>query len=138
MAARIGAVVAAIAMIVVAVVVRDRINEKQTTTRLTCSTELAEACGHLGGGIKVTVEPAGTTFDRLVKLAPGDDPGLDGWLVAGPWSEMVNDQRRRNAVPELFPSTAPLLAASPLVAVVESQRAAFVKSKCGDAPQWAC
>src|SRR5437660_948590 len=53
MAARIGAVVAAIAMIVVAVVVRDRIDEKKTTTRLTCSTELAQACSHLGSGTDV-------------------------------------------------------------------------------------
>src|SRR5437764_8504836 len=138
MPARIGAVVAAIAMIVVAVVVRDRIDKKETTARLTCSTELAAVCGHLGKGIKVTVEPAGTTFDRLAKLDPGADPGLDGWLVAGPWPEMVNADRRGRALPELFGAGRAPVAASPLVAVVEAQRAAVLRTKCGDPVHWAC
>jgi hypothetical protein len=138
MAARIGAIVAAVAMVVIAVVVRNKIDENSVTVRLTCSTELSAACSRLGKGIKVTVEPAGTTFDRLVKLDPGADPGLDGWLVAGPWPRMVNAQRGVSSAGDLFGASSPPLATSPVVAVVEAQRAAAVKAKCQDPPKWAC
>src|SRR4051795_1496666 len=136
MPARIGAVVAAIAMVVGAIYVRGRIDEKGVSTRLTCATELADACDRIGGGAKVTVEPAGPTFDRLTKLEPDADPGLDGWLVPGPWPEMVDAARKARAAPELFGSTGAPPGATPLVTVAEAQRAAALKAKCKDPADW--
>jgi hypothetical protein len=137
MIARIGALVGAVAMVVVAIVVRGRIDDRGVSARLTCSTELAEACAHLGNGIKVTVEPAGATFDRLAALGPDADPGLDGWLVAGPWPEMLNADRRSRAQLEPFDTSGTRLASSPLVTVVETQRAPVLQKKCNPAT-WAC
>src|SRR3954463_10719749 len=125
-------------MVVGAIYVRGRIDEKGVSTRLTCATELADACNGIGGGAKVTVEPAGTTFDRLTKLEPGADPGLDGWLVPGPWPEMVDAARTARAAPELFGSTGAPLAVTPVWAVLEGQGAAALKAKCKDPADWGC
>jgi hypothetical protein len=137
MVARIGALVGAVAMVVAAIVIRGRIDNGGVAARLTCSTELADVCDHLGNSIKVTVEPAGTTFDRLAKLEPSADPGLDGWLVAGPWPEMLNAQHKEQTA--RFDTSGAPLATSRLVTVAETQRAAVLRSKCGgDSPAWKC
>jgi hypothetical protein len=140
MATRILALVGAVAMVVAAIVVRNHLDERAVTAHLTCDTELADVCDAIEKatpGVTVTVEPAGTTADRLVALPPDADPGVDGWLTVGPWAEMVDAERTRNAAPKLFTTTsAPV--SSPLVAVVENQRAATVRKSCGDPPNWAC
>ncbi|MBA3653843.1 MAG: hypothetical protein H0W70_06570, partial [Actinobacteria bacterium] len=66
---RIAALVAAVALIAGALVLRSRWDENQRrgTYRLTCATELADACRTLDPtAFAVTVEPAGTTTDRLI------------------------------------------------------------------------
>jgi hypothetical protein len=139
MVARIAALVAAVAMVVGAIVVRANLDDKALKTRLTCSTELAPACERLAGdGVSVTIEPAGTTADRLVALDPGTDPGLDGWLAAGPWPQIVDAARRSRAAEALFDGTSGVLGSTPLVAVLETKRAALVTGKCGATPDWAC
>src|SRR5437763_15630100 len=139
MVARIAALVAAVAMIVAAVYARNRIDEHAVTARLVCSTELAEACTGLhASGVHITVEPAGVTFDRLVALAPEADPGVDGWLVAGPWPQMVDAERARRAESRLFTNTTAALASSPLVVTVETQRSVGVRATCKDPAPWSC
>jgi hypothetical protein len=139
-AARIGALVAAIAMVVAAVYARGRIDETAVTSHIVCSTELAEACKAVHvSGVKLTVEPAGTTFDRLVPLDPDADPGIDGWLVPQPWPQMVDAERARRSLPALFNGPSLALASSAIVVVAESRRALAIKAKCGDpAPDLAC
>src|SRR6266508_5767960 len=85
-------------MVVVAVMIRARIDDAANTdgdARLVCATELEEACTELDdavGGLDVTVEPAGDTLKRLIALGDSevDEPGLDGWLVPGPWPQIVD------------------------------------------------
>ncbi len=140
MVTRILAFVAAVAMVVLAIVVRNHIDERAVTARLTCDIDLADICNAIKSatpGVTVTVEPAGTTADRLIGLQPDADAGLDGWLTVGPWAEIVDAERARTAAPKLFTNTS-TPASSPLVAVVENQRAATVRKTCGDPPNWAC
>src|SRR4051794_40885547 len=133
MLARVGALVLAVAMVVGSLVVRSRIDRSRTTARLTCATELAAACQAIGHGIKVTVEPAGVTADRLVVLDPGADPGLDGWLTPGPWPQIVDQQRAAANQPPLFVVSRPL--ASTRLAVVASPKRA---AECPAPQQWDC
>src|SRR5689334_20638090 len=94
MPARVGALVLAVAMVVGSLLVRSRIDRSRTTARLTCATELEAACRAIGHGVKVTIEPAGVTADRLAGLDPGADAGLDGWMTPGPWPQAVDADRR--------------------------------------------
>src|SRR4051794_16732215 len=93
MPARLGALVLAVAMVAGAIFVRGHIDRSRSTFRLTCATELEDACRTMGHGAEVTVEPAGTTADRLIALPPDDDPGLDAWLAPGPWPQVVDAAR---------------------------------------------
>src|SRR5436309_11901831 len=114
MAARLGALVLAVAMVVGAVVARRHIDRAAVVVRLTCATELADVCGRLPGRVKVTIAPAGTTADRLTALAPGADPGLDGWLTPGPWPQLVDAARVAASREPVFGSAVGPLARSPL------------------------
>ncbi|MDQ4133181.1 MAG: hypothetical protein M3179_08260, partial [Actinomycetota bacterium] len=79
---RVLAVLAAVAMVAGAVVVRSRLDDGDSdgvAGRLTCGPELEAVCERLrrdqGDGLTIVVEPAGVTAERLA-AAPGD-PGLD-------------------------------------------------------------
>jgi hypothetical protein len=87
----------AVALIVVAVVVRHRIDNGSgggDKLRLVCAPELEEACRSLGSDVDVSVEEPGTTADRLEKA--GNDLGVDGWLTPGPWPQIVAEARQRD------------------------------------------
>src|SRR4051794_5542157 len=107
MAARLGALILAIAMVVGSLALRSRIDRSRTTVRLTCATELADACRRIGQGVKVTVEPAGQTADRLAAIDPGADPELDGWLTPGRWAQMVDAPRTASGREALFGAQGP-------------------------------
>jgi hypothetical protein len=90
---RLTAILIAVALVVGAVFVRSKINTHKTESsavlRLTCSTELEATCTALANADKrlmVTVDPAGSTADRLAKVG---DPGFDGWLTLGPWENIT-------------------------------------------------
>ncbi|MDP8936646.1 MAG: substrate-binding domain-containing protein [Actinomycetota bacterium] len=139
------AVVAAAAMVLGSLALRDRLDrreeERTTVLRLVCATELGPVCERLADAgdtpLDLTVEAAGTTADRLTAVE--SDPELDGWLVSAPWPEMVDGARRARALPPLFgPSGAPL-ARSPLVLVVWNDRAAVLATRCeGGQVGWSC
>lgn len=146
MAARVVALLAAVAMVAGAVVVRDRVDddtERRTTTlRLVCATELSAVCEGLAAvedaEVAVTVEPAATTADRLSSLAPGREAALDGWLVPGPWPAMVAEARQRGGLEPVL-STGPVLARSPVVLAVWPERAAVLARRCpAGALGWKC
>ena len=146
MAARVLALLAAVAMVVGAVVLRDRMDEdaerSSTTLRLVCSTELAPVCDALvaddGTDVDATVEAAADTAERLSALGPGETAPLDGWLVAGPWPTIVADARERDGR-ERQVTSGPVLARSPVVLAVWPDREGVLKRHCPDAAVgWRC
>src|SRR3954469_11967513 len=136
MVARVGALAIAVAMVVGSLVVRSRIERSSTTARLTCATELEAACHAIGHGVKVTIEPAGVTADRLIGLDPGADAGLDGWMTPGPWPQAVDADRQAAGKDPIFGNAnLPRLASTRLAVVMANRRAA----ECpGPAPPWDC
>jgi hypothetical protein len=95
---RLVAALIAIGLIVVALVVRNGIdngggNSAGGKPRLVCAPELVSVCNKLSD-VDVTIEDPGTTADKLEKA--DNDLGIDGWLAPGPWSEMVVEARTRN------------------------------------------
>jgi hypothetical protein len=129
------AVVAAAAMVAGSLALRSRLDrgheESSKVLRLLCTPELEAACRQLereDSRMRVSVEAAGISADRLA-TAEGD-PGLDGWMVSGPWPELVDGERRARALPPLFPGPHPALGRSPLVLVVWKDRAAALGPRC--------
>ncbi|MGI9032193.1 MAG: substrate-binding domain-containing protein [Acidimicrobiales bacterium] len=140
---RVLAVLAAAAMVAGSVALRSRLDRNKAegaqTLRLTCATELASPCQALANGdhrVRLTVEGAGTTADRLA--AADADIGLDGWLVAAPWPKLVDQQRRARALAPLFEANPRVLARSPLVLAVWKDRAAALAPRCGGTVGWKC
>ena len=138
--ARLFAVIAAVALMVVAFQYRtggegpadERGIGPQT---LVCSIELAEACQQLSdtiSGLTVRVEPAWTTFDRLLEPEGAD---VDLWLVAGPWPQMLNERLERNQQLPLF-GDAVAVASAPLTAVIYNED--LGRLPCAAEPTWAC
>jgi hypothetical protein len=145
---RIAAVVAALAMIVVAVVVRNAINDDDVTSvdatgprqlRLTCVTELTDVCRSIGRAhpnVVVTIEPAGTTAQHLGEAHTASGLDLDGWLTLAPWPELVAQQRASTRNRLIGAATAPL-ARSPLVIAIENGRRAALQRACATV-DWTC
>ena len=138
---RLGALVAAVAMVAGALWVRGRLDagddgddgpgpaaERPT---LLCATELAALC--TGLEVDGLVEDPGTTLDRV---AAGEPIGADGWLVAEPWPEMAAVVDAQGAVPDL--EVGEVLARSPAVLVVATDREEALRADCGAEPGWAC
>lgn len=133
MGKRVLAAIAAVTMVLVAVVVRDRIDSEPSgssgsgSLRLVCATELRAVCDALSGEASVIVEPATATLQRL-RGVDSDDAGLDGWLVPGPWGDVLAAARPASAE-NLF-TDGVVIARSPYVlAVWKTKRAAL---GCGD------
>jgi hypothetical protein len=142
------ALIAAIAMIGGAFVVRGTVDlagagtntpVSSGTTGLTvlCDAELVDACRVLKeAGHSVTVEPAGTSHDRLVDA---DAEAPDVWFTLAPWPAMTDDARSRSGLAPLFGEVAGPVAASPLVLVTWSERADRLAGTCqGGSVDLAC
>lgn len=145
-AARILALLAAVAMVAAAVTVRGAMDddEERTTTalRLVCSTELSSVCEAVAADgrsdVRATVEAAAGTAERLAAVGRGEDAGLDGWLVAGPWPAIVDEARERAAREPLLDDGA-VLARSPIVLAVRPDRAEVLRRHCeGATVGWRC
>jgi hypothetical protein len=156
-ARRIVAVLAAIVLIGGALLVRNAIDDDDadaggptgsTVTATTqgtdagafvCSSELAAACTAIAAAhpdADVTVEPAGTTLDRLAALPDGTEPPV--WLTVAPYPAMV-DALRDAAGLQPFGGTADVLAATPLVVATPiGGRADVLASGCAETPLWRC
>lgn len=144
--ARLLALVAAVAMVAGAMVVRDRIDGgdagdgggRGRALRLVCSTELASTCESLAartGGLQTEVEPAGTTAARLSSDTATD---VDGWLVPMPWPEIVRSARQRGGLAETV-RPGPVLARSPVVLAVWPDRQEALRRHCpGGQIGWRC
>jgi hypothetical protein len=130
---RLLALVAAVAMVVVAVQVRARLDDRATRgrPRVVCATELAVVCDAIDGDADVRVEPAGVTADRLVSA--GDRIDLDGWIAPGPWADVVYASRERALKPGSLVAGDPVARARLAIAVWPDRVHA-----CGGEVGWAC
>jgi hypothetical protein len=122
----------AIALVAIAVVIRNGIDSGSSGTaggklHLVCAPELASTCNRLGSDIDVTVEDPGTTLDALEKA--GTNAGLDGWLTPGPWPEIVREARLR-AGKEALLSVGPSLGRSRVGLAVWPDRLAVLLGQC--------
>jgi hypothetical protein len=144
---RLLALLAAVAMVVIALVLRDRIGsddhaEADGAARLTCATELAPVCAALADGrddVVVEVEEALVTGDRVAASpADGDDLGLDAWLTLAPVAAMSAEARQRALLPPVLGEPTAPLATSPLVVVAWEDRAEILAEACGGEVSWRC
>jgi hypothetical protein len=115
----------------------------QGVTRIACATELRSVCEQAAAQdsrLKITVEPAGTTADRL--SAAAFDPAtadVDAWLTSPSWTGIVAASRQLAGVagPALGETGAPL-ATTPLVLVGWADRWTELTTRCGGVPTWPC
>lgn len=146
---RLAAIVAAVAMVGGAWVLRDALDgdddggrDTPSTLRVTCATELAAVCQTLDGqdgDVELTVEDPGRTADRIAQLPGGEDPGFDAWLADGPWAAMVADDRVFAGVDgEVLGGPSAVLARSPAVIVVQSTRSDELTEACAGTITWRC
>jgi hypothetical protein len=143
---RLGAALAAIAIVIGALLVRSHFIEDNGgggsgPVRLLCTTELEAACTQLAehdGDVSVTVEAAGTTAQSLVALPDNQRPDFDAWLAPSPWAQMVDVQRRGKR--PLFAKPSDAIGRSPLVVAVRADRKPVLDATppCNNAIDWKC
>src|SRR4051794_4314068 len=104
---RLVAVLVAVALVVIALVIRNGVDRGGGSTKLNlvCTPELESICDSLGSHVAVTIENPGITADRLEKSGAN---GMDGWLTPGPWTDLVQQARIRAGNPALL-SPSPIL-----------------------------
>ncbi len=137
---RILAAVVAVGLIIGALIIRNNRDAEKALGpyRLTCATELAEACRTLPAAeFAVTIEAAGITADRLTALAADADPGFDGWLSAGRWPAMVSQTRSANSLDEVTQTGSVLAHTHVAIAAWRERRIAFAQA-CKDTFSWKC
>lgn len=139
---RVLALLAAVALVVGAVVVRSRLDDRQAVTtgptttaaptgEIVCDTALAAACAALAG--PVVTEPAGATITRL--SAPGADRPR-AWVTLAPLPQVLDEARRVNGLAPLF-ATGRQAAGTELVLVARADRGQVLAARCG-AVDWRC
>jgi hypothetical protein len=141
------AALAAVAMVVGAVLVRQHVEDgdggahRGDRIRLVCGTDLGPACGQLADAdpsIALTIEDEGVTADRLVR-SHGGAPGFDAWLAAGPWPGVVADDRSRaGRTDAALGAASGVLARSPATIVARRDRSEALAAACRGAVTWAC
>jgi hypothetical protein len=144
---RVLAVLAAAAMVLGAVVVRDRMDGVDggaggDRIDLRCGTEFVEVCRSLAAevdGVDVTVEDEATTAAELVDLPRDAAAPFDVWLTTGPWPAMVDEARARSGR-DTAALAAPTAtgARSPAVIVGRADRFEALSAECGGPVTWAC
>jgi hypothetical protein len=141
---RILAVLAAIAMVVVALVARQKLDDRNsvrnTVLRITCTPELETPCRDFadtsGAKVDVTIEEAGVTVD---KLATASEAPFDGWLTPGPFPQMVQEARRSAGRPVLIDRVSRPIARSRIGIVMWKERAGALGARCPEkGVGWRC
>lgn len=144
-AKRIAALAATVALILGAIVIRDRLIDNDGTgaaepdqspaTELICATELADACRRVDiAGLTVRIEDAGVTLERLGGIRSTDPIPL--WLTFDPFPAMVDVLRSTPGNSQL--GLDPLLIASSPIGLVTAVADAPDLSECGDPVSWRC
>ncbi len=144
-AKRIAALAATVALILGAIVIRDRLIDDDgtdsaerapsVTGELVCATELADACRGLDiSGLTVRVEDAGATLDRLRAIGPNEQAPL--WLTFEPFPAMVDVARSTPGSAVL--ALDPLPIASSPIGLVTAASDAPTLAECGNPVSWRC
>jgi hypothetical protein len=156
--ARLLAVIASVALIAGGLLIRKAIDDNdddgnsgpggstvpdepdETASDVVCISELAEVCTALAESdtdLDVTVEPAGTTLDRLAALEDLDDAPL--WITIDPFPAMV-DELRTAASEDLLGYSSEAAGATRIgVALPKSDRwSVLVGDECGPTRVWRC
>jgi len=147
-AKRFGALLVAVALVVGALILRNTLNANTSSgtdstggtpskgsQTLICSTEFAAVCAGLGAAIDVTVEPAGTTLDRLAQAPDGDLP--DAWLTLDPFPAMLEQTRTRTGFASAVASSNTVAVTDPKLTLL-ADRAGALQASCGSAMFWKC
>ena len=140
---RLLALIAAVAMIGVALIVRaggeDESADQEQAEKLICAQELEDACNRLAASlddVEVSVEPTAITATGL----SGEDmepPGV--WLTLRPWPEIVEQDRARHSLPPATAKPSGVLARSPAVLVGVTERTAKLREHCRNRQlTWRC
>lgn len=145
---RVVAVVAAVGMIVGALWLRGRIDDggdgsgggggSDRAATVVCVTELAAVCEAVAADrpeLEVRVEDEAVTERALVAGTAAD---VDAWLTLAPFAQVVNEERRRVGGFPVLDEPGDVLAWSPLVLAVWTDRQAVLTERCGGEISWRC
>jgi hypothetical protein len=154
---RVLALLAAVAMIAGAVVVRQRLDEgalgqpltaEGRPTTVLCDLALEAVCRALTADAELTVavEEAGASLERLWGLPDAVSGGVpegvpDVWVTLAPWPAMVDEERGRRGLQPLFDAASAQVAlgSSPLVLLAWEDRADVLRASCGEEVlTWRC
>lgn len=138
MAQRVLAVLGAVALVLVAVVLRNVIDGDGDGGRDggrggevvgACDTALRAYCQAMDGVDEWVVEDSATTSAALVK---GNPAGLDLWVTSDAWQEVTTGRARSEI------GSAELLATTPVVVASAPARADALGALCAEEPLWRC
>jgi hypothetical protein len=107
-------------------------------TTLVCPPELGDVCERFEDDYTVRVEDAVVTADALTEARTADAVDADVWLVPRPWAEAVSAARELANQPAVLGETSGTIARSPVVLVVQQNRADALTSFCGGEIGWQC
>lgn len=140
---RVGALVAAVLLVVVALWVRGRlgggveIGGGEPTGTIVCATEVARACEALVEEypeLAIRIEAAGATAQ-----APSGPAGdFDVWLVPQPYAAVATELLKAATGPAPFGAASKPIAHSRLAFFVHESRATVFNQHCGSTAGWAC
>ena len=106
--------------------------------RLVCATELAEVCDALSEDYEVRVEDAAVTADHLTSINLGREAQADVWLAPRPWVDAVAVTRQLVGVRPVTGEASATIARSPVVLVVQANRADALAGSCSGDISWQC
>ncbi|HUR49234.1 MAG TPA: substrate-binding domain-containing protein [Acidimicrobiales bacterium] len=141
---RVGALIAAVLLVVVALWVRGRIGGDgiklgggEPTGTIVCATEVARACEALAEEhpeIVIRVEAAGTT----AQAASGAAGEFDVWLVPQTYAAVAGELSKATTGPAPLGTASKPIAHSRLAFFVHESRATAFNEHCAKTPGWAC
>jgi hypothetical protein len=128
------ALAAAIAMVVLAVVVRSAIDDDGggdgRAVTVVCPADLADACRALHGDVTVRVQDPAATLAAIEAGELADD--VDGWFTTNAWVEVLASR-----VPDAVARTQPAAVTRPVV-LADPDRGSAIEGLCKDDPVWRC
>jgi hypothetical protein len=128
---RLLAVLGAVAMVALAVVARNAIDDDSgdegRAAVVHCASDLAEYCAALD--VEYELVDAADTYALAVD---GDTAGIDAWITTSAWMEVLASRG-----PEAM-GEGVLLARSPVEVAADPARAAALRALCGDQPIFGC
>lgn len=141
---RAGAVVAAVAMVVLAFVVRDagtgdggeEGGSDGAAAGLLCPTEFDMICATAAS--RVEAASAGAAADALIEASDVRDLGAEAWIVPAAWARLVVAERQRLDKAPIFEIDDESLASSSVTIAIWADRAAAIEPQCGGELGWHC